>query len=502
MEQKNFLSDMVEAYEEYIDEETGLDPSDWEDFRTQAVRAVNDVVDYLSSVRTRPVWQPMPEESKQFLRQSLPESGKDLSHVLSDFKTHIFPYTKGNIHPRFWAWVQGTGIPTAVIADMLASAMNPNVTIGEHSAMYVDRQVINWCKEMVGFPVQSGGMLVSGASMANLTALITARNIKFPEVISKGLNAVGTPVVYASAQVHSCIDKAVQVTGLGLDNLCKIPVDEHYKMDTHELEMAILRDRAEGKRPFCVIATLGTVNTGAMDDIAEILDLAKKYNLWAHIDGAFGALAVLTPGYHHLKNLIAQFDSIAFDLHKWMYMPYEAGCVLVRDESMLRSAFAMTPEYLLQHEEGLAAGPESLNNFGIELSRSFKALKIWMTLQEFGLQRFAIVIQQNLAQADYLGRLIVRTDRLELLAPISLNIVCFRYVLPGADEHTLNQLNKSLCMRLQTDGIASPSSTILQGKYAIRVAITNHRSRKSDFDMLVASCVRIGSELSAGKFNQ
>lgn len=473
--------------------EIGLDPDNWDDFRKTGHQMIDDITDYLQNISNEPVWKAFPSESKSFLETDVPEDATSLNEVYEDFKKHILPFTKGNIHPRFWAWVQGTGMPTAVLADMLASAMNPNVTIGEHAAMYVDKQVISWCKEIVGYKSTSSGMLVSGGSVANLTALIVARNAMLTDVRQIGIYGLeAQPVLYASAQSHSCVDKAGEILGIGSANIRKIRVKADYTMDTAALEAAIEKDIANGLKPFCIVAGLGTVNTGAMDDLAEIRKIADKYRLWMHIDGAFGALAVLSPDFAHLKNNIQQADSIAFDLHKWMYMPYEVGCVLVRDAHAHRNAFEIAPDYLLQHERGLAAGPDSYNNFGIELSRNFKALKVWMTIREHGLNKFSEIIHQNILQARYLAHLVEASEQLELLAPVSLNIVCFRYTIPTLTTEKLNHLNKEICMQLQEQGIASPSSTILEGKYAIRVAITNHRSRKSDFDILVKESIRIG----------
>ena len=477
-------------------EETGLDPENWEAFRSLGHQMIDDITDYLKNISQSPVWKPMPDESKAFLDTALPEEQRDAAEVYEDFKIHIFPYTKGNIHPRFWAWVQGTGVPTAVLADLLASAMNPNVAIGEHAAMYVDSQVLNWCKEMMGYEKSSSGMLVSGGSVANLTALIVARNNKIPFVRRTGLYVSSRqPVIYASAQVHSCIDKAVEILGLGSENLRKIQVRPNYTIDTEALEGAIQADIAKGNMPFCIVACLGTVNTGAMDDLSAIRTIADKYNLWMHIDGAFGALAVCSPDFAYLKSEIKLADSAAFDLHKWMYMPYEVGCVLVRDAHIHRNAFAMAPEYLLNHTQGLAAGPESYNNYGIELSRSFKALKVWMAIRNMGINKFKAVIHQNILQARYLGELVNAASQLELLASVSLNIVCYRYVREDMDDVMLNELNKNICMQLQEQGIASPSSTLLNGRYAIRVANTNQRSRREDFEVLVTESIRLGDAL-------
>jgi aromatic-L-amino-acid decarboxylase len=471
-----------------------LDPDDWESVRKTAHQMMDDVIDYLKDVRDQPVWKHFPDESKTYLTQGLPRGEKSLNEVYALFEKHIFPYTKGNIHPRFWAWVQGTGTITGVLADMLASTMNPNVTIGEQSAVYVDAQVINWCKEMMGFPAEASGMLVSGASLANTTALTVARNAKLENVRQKGLhNFTAVPTIYASKETHSCVIKAVEVTGIGSENLRKIDVDVDYRIKIDKLTETIEYDLAHGCLPYCVVANVGTVNTGSIDDLEAIYHVCKKYNLWFHIDGAFGALSKLVPEYQEQLKYLELADSVAFDLHKWMYMPYEVACVLIRNRDIHRDSFYIQPSYLLNHERGLAAGPDSLNHFGIELSRGFKALKVWMSIMENGIQKYADQIEKNIHQARYLAQKIEANTSLELMAPVPLNIVCFRFVKDGLSDHDLDVINKEIVMTLQESGIASPSSTILNGKYAIRVAITNHRSIQEDFDILVDAVLEIGS---------
>jgi glutamate/tyrosine decarboxylase-like PLP-dependent enzyme len=475
-----------------------LDPEEWENMRSLGHRMMDDIIDYLRDVRNQPVWKPFPDHSKEFLKAKIPEQGMPADEIYDEFKTHIFPYTKGNIHPRFWAWVQGTGTPIGVLADMLASAMNPNATIGEQSALYVDQQIISWCKEMMGFPEDASGMLLSGASMANTTALIVARNSVMPDIRKNGLyDEPKKPVLYMSTETHSCVIKGAEVTGIGSANIRMIPVDDHYKIKTILLEQQIIQDISDGFFPYCVVANAGTVNTGSIDDLDSISDICRNYNLWFHIDGAFGALARLVPEYGEILKSIEKADSIAFDLHKWMYMPYEVGCVLIKNQKSHRDSFSIQPSYLLSHERGLAAGPDSLNNYGIELSRSFKALKVWMSIKEHGIKKYAGQIEKNILQARYLAGRIMENADLEILAPVPLNIVCFRYNPGKSSLEKLNEINKEIGMSLQEQGIASPSSTILDSKYAIRVAITNHRSVRNDFDIFLEAVLRLGKELSA-----
>ncbi|MEK7255908.1 MAG: pyridoxal-dependent decarboxylase, partial [Bacteroidota bacterium] len=248
-------------------------------------------------------------------------------------------------------------------------------------------------------------------------------------------------------------------------------------------------------RSFAVVASAGTVNTGAIDPMAEILSICRAENLWMHVDGAFGALAKLTPEFSAQLQPIEEADSLAFDLHKWMYMPYESGCVLVKNGDLHRAAFGYQAEYLLAHERGLAAGPEPQRHLGMELSRSFKSLKVWMSLQEHGAEKFARLIRQNIAQAFYLESLVKNEPLLELATPVTMNICCFRFNPGGMEQAELNALNKELLMRLHEQGLATPSYTLIDGGYFIRAAIVNHRSRKEDFEALVRDVARLGREL-------
>jgi len=488
---------MLKNYLETVSLNLTLDPENWAEMRKIGHQMIDDIMDHLELIRNQPSWRSMPIEAKQFLKNPVPQKPEDIKKVYQDFKQYILPYNKGNIHPRFFAWVQGTGTPFGVLAEMLAATMNPNVAIGEHAAMYVELQVIDWCKQMMNFPAESSGILLSGASMANVTALTIARDHQLNlSVRQKGLRHIEPKMVlYCSEETHSCVQKAVELIGLGTDSIRKISIDDGYMIKPDLLIAAIEKDISEGFTPFCIVGNAGTVNTGAIDPMEDLSAIAKKYKLWLHIDGAFGALAKMVPEYEAQLKYIEQADSLAFDLHKWMYMPYEIACVLVRNKEAHRNSFAITPSYLEPETRGLAGGPEPFNNYGPELSRGFKSLKVWMSLKEHGLEKYIAMIKQNIAQAFYMGHLIQQEDQLELLTPVTLNIVCYRFRKEALSSDELNRLNKEILIRLQEEGIASPSSTMLKGAYAIRVAIVNQRSRKSDFELLVKETLRIGNEL-------
>ncbi len=472
-----------------------LDPANWDDLRQLGHRMVDDMVAFLSTIGEQPVWRKPSPEAKKLLNSAVPESPRDLEDVYADFKEHVLPYYTGNIHPRFWGWVMGSGTLQSALADMLAATMNPNVALGDQGAMYVDKQVIDWCKEMMGYPAGAGGALVSGASMANLTALLVARNAFDEKIRREGLqDRSHKMIVYASSEAHSCIPRAVEMLGLGTDNLHSIQVDTGYAMNVDHLRSRIAADEAAGLQPFCVVATAGTVNTGAIDPLEEITLLCREKGLWLHVDGAFGALAGLLPEQAPALGLIAEADSVAFDLHKWMYLPYGVGCVLVRDGDVHRRAFQYSADYLMQHERGISAGLESTSNFGLELSRDFKALKVWMSVQEHGLDKFRRLIRRNIHQAAYLAQRVEQTPKLELMAPVPLNIVCFRYNPGWLNAAELNALNKEILMQLQESGIAAPSYTHLQQSYCLRVAICNHRTTDADLETLIEAVLKIGAQ--------
>jgi aromatic-L-amino-acid/L-tryptophan decarboxylase len=481
-------------FQEILQNETSLDPKNWDNMRQLGHKMVDDMMDYLQNVRERPVWQKPTDDMKEFLSTNLPTEPQSPESIYEEFFKYILPFPEGNIHPRFWMWVIGTGTPLGMMADMLAAAMNNNNTIGDFSAMYVDKQVVEWSKQMMGFPDTASGILLSGASLANTTALIVARNAYGKRNIrKKGLRGTTAKLVlYTSEATHICVDKSVQSLGLGENALRKVPTNANYELDITALQQMIAADKAAGYTPFCIVANVGTVGTGAIDPLDEILAICKKEKLWLHIDGAFGAVAKLTPEFAPRLKAMEQADSLAFDFHKWMYVNYEVACCLIRDGKLHREAFASDPIYLLKHERGIAGGLDPVNNYGIELSRGFKALKVWMSLKEHGIAQYAAQIRQNIAQSFYLESLVNAHAHLEMLAPVTLNIVCFRYNPQNKTEKELFELNKMILMELHERGIAAPSFTVLKGKYAIRVANVNHRSRKEDFEALVKGVLEIG----------
>ena len=474
--------------------EKTLDPEDWAETRRTFHLAVDHCLDAMQNVREQAVWQPVPDIVKPQFRESLPLSKQPISELFSIFQDTIFPYGTGNTHPRFFGWVHGSGAAAGVLGEMLAAFMNCNAGGRDHVAITVERQVLAWCKEIFSFPESSSGLLTSGTSMGTLIALTAARTAKSQTDVQKnGLQSLPKPLVgYASAEAHSCAAKTFDLLGLGQDALRRVPVSSDFEMDLGCLAEMIAADKDSGYEPFAVIASAGTVNTGAIDDLSQIADLCREHSLWMHVDAAFGGLAILTPEFQECLAPIARADSVAFDFHKWLHVPYDAGCVLIKDEAAHRKSFSARREYLTGLPRGLAGGDFWPCDYGPELSRGFRALKIWFTLKTYGISQMAELITQNCRQAQYLGGKVQSHPDLELLAPVTLNIVCFRFFSPTHTETELDVLNTDIVAELQIQGIAAPSITRIDGKTAIRAALTNHRTRTEDMDILVAAVCRLG----------
>ncbi|MEO3416763.1 aspartate aminotransferase family protein [Roseovarius sp. CAU 1744] len=480
-------------------EET-LDPCDWDGLQGLAHQVIDDAIAHIRDVRDRPVWREMPEQVRKAFASPTPERPQPLPDVYRELQELLMPYPMGNIHPRFWMWFMGAGSFSGALAEFIAAVDGSNLGGGNNAAALMDLQVVDWLKQMTGFPESAGGTLVSGGSMANIIGLTAARTAMAGiDVRAEGVAAMPQQLrYYGSEQAHSCHQKAVELLGLGNRALRRVPTGPDFRMDVSALQDMIAEDRKAGHRPACVIATAGTVNTGAIDDLPEIGALCRKEGLWFHVDGCIGALAAIAPENGRLVRGLETADSMALDPHKWLHVPFEAGCALVRDANTHRNTFAVHPEYLEEKPRGIAAG-EYLHDYNLQTSRAFRALKIWLTLKEHGTEKFGRLIDQNIAQAHYLSGLIERAPNLQMMAPTTLNIVCFRFDPGALQEAELRELNTEIMLRMQETGIAAVSDTSVAGHHCLRVAICNHRTKREDLDLLVQEVSRVGAVLTCGE---
>jgi glutamate/tyrosine decarboxylase-like PLP-dependent enzyme len=474
-----------------------LDPDDWQEFRALSHQALDAIIDHMATIADRPVWQPAPETTRRRFHASLPRAGRSLGDVLADFAQHIKPYATGNGHPLFMGWVHGAGTPVGMLAEMLAAGLNANCGGRNHIGLDVERQIARWFAQVFGYPPEASGIFVTGTSMANFLGLLVARSEALGAgARSDGLHAAPAQLTaYASAEAHGCIAQALELAGIGSRNLRRIPVDAQGAMCVEALTAAIADDRRNGSRPFLVVGSAGTVNTGAIDPLARIADVAQAEGLWFHVDGAFGALAALSERLRPLLAGIERSQSIAFDLHKWAHVPYDAGFLLVRDGEAHRRAFANPAAYLQRAPRGLGAGEVWPCDLGPDLSRGFRALKAWFTFETLGADRIAAAIENCCLVARHLEARLRLLPRFEVVAPVALNIVCFR--LRGADDG----VQQSLVMDLQERGLAAPSLTTIDGRTAIRAAIVNHRTTCAHMDQflahLIAGVHRLGEPAAA-----
>lgn len=470
------------------------DESAWQSYRAEAHALLDAMFDRLHAAGEGRVWTPMPDAVKRRVARPAPAGPQEVGKVIDELSELILPYGNGNTHPRYWGWVQGTGTVGGVLAEMVSATMTPNCGGRDHGAIYVERAVIAWAARWFGFPKEAGGVLVTGSSMANILGVAVARFHKADRDVRRQGNGAGL-VAYASAEVHASTLKGIDLLGLGRDNLRAIPVDDAFRLRTDELAAAIARDRAAGLTPFCVIATAGTVNTGAFDDLEAIAALCKREGLWFHVDGAFGGLAVLDPSLRDRARGIEKADSVAFDYHKWLHVPYDAGLILVRDAKLQTAVFGGRPDYLADGG-GLSGGAPWPTDFGVDLSRGFRALKIWWLVKEHGTRKLGRALARNCAQAVRLAGLLARNPRIELMAPVSLNIVVARYVPAGQDDEALDRLNARIAVAIQESGEAVLSTCRLKGRLCLRVCITNHRTKNADLKLLADAIEREGRRLA------
>ncbi len=444
------------------------------------------------------------EDVEQGVAREVPEEPMDQADLLSYLRSMLLEYSVYTGHPRFMAYISGTGTVPGAVADMLASGVNMNVGGWRLSpaATEVELALMRWFAEMFGLPATTGGLIVSGGAMANFVALKVARDVKASwDVRNQGVAAGPPLVLYASEEVHVVIDRAADMLGLGQEAVRKIPVDGGFRMRPDALREAIARDREAGAVPFAVVATAGTVATGAIDPLPEIAELCAGQDLWFHVDAAYGGPAVLAEDLRPLFAGIERADSIAFDPHKWLYTPHSGGCVLIRDVAHQAVSFQVAPSYIHQDPE-LAIQAVDFNSLGPQFSRGFQALKVWVSLLAHGRRAYAARISHDAALARYMGAMVEEHPELELASPVGLSICCFRYVPPGLAvgpdrDAYVSELNERLMTEIQRDGRAFCSNALLDGRWALRACIVNYRTEADDVDATLEVAVELGRRLDA-----
>ncbi|HVF38502.1 MAG TPA: aminotransferase class V-fold PLP-dependent enzyme [Gemmatimonadaceae bacterium] len=475
-------------------------------FRETGHKLVDDIADFLSGIAGRPVAPNLsPAEVRAYLPAGgLPQKGTDPAELMRETAELLFAHSTLNGHPRFFGYITASPAPVGMLADFLAAAVNPNVGAWSLSpvATEIERQAASWLAELIGYPTSCGGLFVSGGNMANIVALVAARAARLPgEIRARGVNADGQrPVIYASVEAHTWVQKASDMIGIGSNAVHLVSVDERQAMNTSDLRDMIARDRAEGFTPFIVIGTAGTTATGAIDPLTEIAEICREESLWFHVDGAYGAPAAGIPGLSTDLAAIESADSVAVDPHKWLYSPVEAGCVLVRDGEKLRDAFAYHPTYYhfvdIDGEE-----PVNFYEWGPQNSRGFRALKVWLGLRQVGRDGALEMIAQDIALTREMYEAAAANAEIEAVT-CNLSIVTMAYVPrdlrmrsrePAVTEY-LNTLNETLLTAMTESGEAYLSNAVLDGRYLLRACIVNFRTGSDDVRAIPEIITRIGRE--------
>lgn len=443
---------------------------------------------YLNGVDDRPVWQPVPEVDHAWLTgQALPETGRALDDLLADVETHVLPYPMGNGHPAFFGWVNSAPSEAGIAVASLASALNPSCAGGDHAGALLERAAVRWLAELIGFPhVPGGGLLTSGASVATIVAIAAARQRatrrRGLDVREQGLSACPPLIVYMSEEGHSCLRKAVELLGLGNRQIHLVPVDDDFRMRPDALRERIARDIADGLVPMAITGTAGTVNSGAIDELDALADIATEFDIWFHVDGAYGALGAAATSPHPFLRGLARADSVALDPHKWLGVPVDCGCILLKEPAVARDAFSLVPAYLRDDASGDLGW---FSEYGPEQTRPFRALKVWATLASLGRQGVTDLVDRTVALTEaFAGRIAARDD-MTLLGQ-SLSIAAFRYEPAGLDASAVDRLNAALPAVIQRRGRTFMTGTTLRGRPALRTCILNPASCETHLDLLCA----------------
>ncbi|NEQ51839.1 MAG: aminotransferase class V-fold PLP-dependent enzyme [Leptolyngbya sp. SIO3F4] len=469
-----------------------------EQFRQLGYKAVDLIAENLEQLQNRlePARRAVPDDLReQLLNQSLPQVGSDPAELIEFIEQHILPYPLGHINPRFFAWVNSPAAPLSIIGELLSAGMNSSAAGGDQASTYLEHAVLNWLKEIMGLPQDSGALLVSGGSMATLVGLAVMRHCKTQtgNIRGQGLQQEPAPmVVYKSVEGHSCLDKAVELLGIGRNYLRPIPVDDEFRMDVTQLRQQIKEDRHAGLHPVCVVANAGTVNTGAIDPFDQIADICQQENLWLHVDGAFGGVGILADKVKHLYKGIERADSLGIDPHKWMYIPVECGCAIVQNQQAMRDTFSVVPPYLRDDRQ-----LPWFSEYGPQQTRAFRALKLWLAMKHIGLEGYRQLITRDIDLAKLLQEKILACSDFELMATGPLSVTCFRYAPLGA--HDLKLLNRAILDIVQSQGQVYLTSTEVKGEFVLRANIINFRTNEADLDFLLHTLAQAGQQVLESK---
>jgi aromatic-L-amino-acid decarboxylase len=474
------------------------------EFKQAGYRLIDQIADFIDNISRKPVTTHVgPVELQRILGvDPLPQQGRPANEIVNRASDLLFGYSLLNGHPKFFGYITSSAAPIGALADMLAAAVNPNV--GAHIlspvATAIETQVIKWLVQFVGLPSCFDGVLVSGGNMANFTAFFSALNARLPERKKTGSAAGRMPVIYCCRTTHTWIEKAASLSGLGTDAIRWIAADSANRMDIPLLERAILVDCGNSLLPVLVIGTAGDVSTGAVDDLKSIAGICKKYDCWFHVDGAYGVPAAVVPEQHALFEGMADADSIALDPHKWLYAPLEAGCTLVKDPNHLIQTYSSHPEYFNFGTDG-SAEARNFYEYGFQNSRGFRALKVWMLLQQAGREGYIEMIATNIKLARLLFQLAAQHPELQAVSH-NLSITTLRYCPSGYPEAELNPLNELLLNDLQRNGEVFLSNAIIGDKYCLRACIVNFRTSETDIEEVIDIIVRSGRRLNQKKSHQ
>ena len=468
-----------------------------------STQATELVAEYFSTITERRVFpDTFAGKTNTLIETDLNLEGESLEKLLDECRT-VIDMSRHNGHPKFFGYVASPSTPIGAYADLIGSAFNPNITCWRSApgGTEIEKMVVRWLGSLINYDTDARGLLTSGGSMANMIAILTAcRRRAGYHVAKSGLWNCGAPLtLYVSEEVHMSVPKAADVLGLGRDNVRTIRCDENLRMDVEALRHAIQADLSKELRPFCVVATAGTVGTGVVDPLDQIADIAREFDLWFHVDGAYGAPAVLDQDKKNLFRGMERADSLSLDPHKWLYVPVDAGCLLFRDDETFRATFSSQDAEYVKRIGYSDDAAFAFWDYGVELSRRFRALKVWLTLRYYGTRKIAAAISDDMKLAAYLGDLVDRAEDLELLSPVELSICCFRYVptewkaeLSAVNEtgvkainERLNQLNATIMNKVQTGGKAYLSNANVRGRFALRACITNFRTTKADIEETV-----------------